>query len=302
MMKALPQALLLIAAAAAFATDARAKAYPSPDAAIDALVAAVRSGDPRSVAAVLGPRSGALVQSGDPVADKNDRAAFAKIFDAKHQIEVHGTAATLVVGDDARPFPIPLRAVGGRWMFDIAAARQDILDRRVGRNELNAIEVCRAIVDAERDYAGADRTGAGFAEYAQKFMSDAGQKNGLYWPSASGEPQSPLGPLVAEARAQGYNGRHAPYHGYFYKILLSQGSHAQGGAGSYVLHGHMIAGFAVLAYPAKWGDSGVMTFMVDRSGQVLQRNLGRNTARIAPSIARYDPDAGWKPAEAAPAK
>jgi hypothetical protein len=296
------RALLALAAATAFAAAAQAKAYPSPEAAVEALGAAVRSDDPRSVEAVLGPSSGALVQSGDPVADKNDRAAFAKIFDAKHQVEVQGAVATLVVGDDNRPFPIKLRAVGGRWMFDIAAARQDILNRRVGRNELNAIEVCRAIVDAERDYASADRTGAGFAEYAQKFMSDEGQKNGLYWQSAAGEPQSPLGPLVATARSQGYNGRHAPYHGYFYKILLSQGSHAEGGARSYVVHGHMIAGFAILAYPAKWGDSGVMTFLVDRSGAVLQRNLGRDTARIAPAMTRYDPDAGWKPAEAASAK
>jgi hypothetical protein len=287
---------------AAAASGAQAKAFPSPDAAIDALVAAVRSDQPGSIEAVLGPDSAALVQSGDPVADKTDRAAFAKVFDTKHQINRNGAIATLVVGDEGRAFPIPLREVEGRWLFDLSAARRDILNRRVGRNELSAIEVCRAIVDAERDYASADRTGGGFAEYAQKFMSDAGKKNGLYWQSAAGEPESPLGPLVATARAEGYQGRHEPYHGYFYKILLRQGSHTPGGAQDYVVRGHMIGGFAIVAYPAKWGDSGVMTFVVDRSGVVMQRNLGRDTARVAQAMTRYDPDVGWNPVEAAPAQ
>ncbi|HUB94650.1 MAG TPA: DUF2950 domain-containing protein [Stellaceae bacterium] len=287
-------------AALIFAPLAHARAFPSPDAAIDALVAAVRADNPRAIEGVLGTDSGALVESGDAVSDKADRAAFVKLYDAKHEIERNGAAVTLVVGSDNRPFPIPLHEVKGRWLFDLSVAREGILNRRVGRNELNAIEVCRAIVEAERDYASGNRNGV--AEYAAKFMSDPGKRNGLYWPTDAGEPQSPLGPLVATARAQGYNGHHEPYHGYFYKILLRQGPHAPGGSRDYVVKGHMIGGFAIVAWPAKWGDSGVMTFLVDQGGVVMQRNLGPNSARVAAAMTRYDPDAGWKPAEAAPAK
>jgi hypothetical protein len=296
--RALALALMLAINAGA----AQAKVFPSPDAAFDALVGAARSDDPKSIEAVLGQDSGDLVRSGDPVADKNDRTAFVKLYDTKHRIVQNDGAASLVLGDDERPFPIAVRQIEGRWAFDLRTARQQILDRRIGRNELNAIEVCRAIVEAERDYASADRTGDGFKEYASKFMSDPGKKNGLYWEGGPGEPQSPLGPLVATARAQGYHGRHTPYHGYFYKILLRQGPHGPGGARDYLVRGHMIGGFAVVAWPAKWGDSGVMTFTADESGTVLQRNLGRDTARLAAAMTRFDPDAGWNPAETASAK
>jgi hypothetical protein len=177
----------------------------------------------------------------------------------------------------------------------VRAGAQEILDRRIGRDELDAIEVCRAIVEAQRDYASEDRTGDGVAEYAQKFVSDPGKKNGLYWPTSAGGEQSPLGSLVTSARAQGYHGHHVPYHGYYYKLLLRQGSHAPGGARDYIVRGHMIGGFAVVAYPAKWGDSGVMTFIVDQDGTVYEKSLGRGTDKVAAAMTRYDPDPSWKP-------
>ncbi len=241
----------------------------------------------RAIEAVLGPGSHRLVQSGDAVADKQGRASFTAAYAAKHAIEPHGEEAILVIGADDFPFPIPLRRHSATWSFDVKAGAQEIIDRRIGRDELNAIDVCRAIVDAERDYASE------FAEYAPKFVSDPGKKNGLYWPAAQG-PESPLGPLVTSARAQGYNGHHEPYHGYFYKLLLAQGPHAADGARDYVVQGHMIGGFAVVAYPANWGNTGVMSFMVNQDGTVLERNLGRGTDAIAAALTRYDPDADWK--------
>jgi hypothetical protein len=288
----------LIAATIAFALAAPAAladVYPSADEAVAALVQAVAGNDPQAIEAVLGPGSKRLVESGDPVADKAGREGFTKAYNASHSIEPHGDQAYLVIGADAFPFPIPLHHGGDGWRFDVRAGAEQILDRRIGREELDAIEVCRAIVEAERDYASEDRTGSGVAQYAGKFVSDPGKKNGLYWPSSAGEAQSPLGPLVTSARAQGYHGHHVPYHGYYYKLLTRQGPHATGGARNYIVKGHMIGGFAVVAYPAKWGDSGVMTFVVDEDGTVYEKSLGRGTAKTAAAMTRYDPDASWKP-------
>ncbi len=279
----------LVFALALAAGAAHAATYASPEDAAAALAAAVQKNDEHAIEAVLGPGSRRLVQSGDPVADKAGRAGFTAAYDAKHAIEPHDDRAFLLIGADDFPFPIPLRNNGGAWRFDVRAGAQEILDRRIGRDELNAIEVCRAIVEAERDYASF------FAEYAAKFVSDPGKKNGLYWPAASGAPESPLGPLVTEARAQGYRGRHAPYHGYYYKLLQAQGTHASGGARDYIVQGRMIGGFAVVAYPANWGNTGIMSFIVNQDGTVSERNLGRDTARIAGAMTRYDPDANWKP-------
>ncbi|MGH7088820.1 MAG: DUF2950 family protein, partial [Stellaceae bacterium] len=200
------------------------------------------------------------------------------------------------VGAELGRFPIPLIEARNGWRFDTAAAARYILDRRIGRNELDAIETCRAIADAEREYAAADPDGSGFGAYAQHFVSRPDKKDGLYWPPAAGG-ESPLGPLVATARAQGYGGKHAPYHGYYYKLLTAQGPHAAGGARSFIVKGEMIGGFAVLAYPAKWDDSGVMTFLLAADGKVLEKNLGPRTARLAPQITQYDPGPGWRPAE-----
>lgn len=292
---ALAAALSLWFGGAALAA-AGAPPFGSAEQAVDALIAAVRTDNAAAIERVLGPGSGKLVRSGDPVSDKTDRANFIAAYDAKHSLVPHGNEDALLVGAADIPFPIPLRHAAGGWRFDPRAGAERILERRIGRNELDAIETCRAIVDAERDYASVDRAGIGSAQYAQKFMSSPGKTDGLYWPVAAGAKPSPLGPLVAEARAQGYGGRHAPYHGYFYKLLLRQGPHAPGGARDYVVKGRMIGGFAVVAYPAKWNDSGVMTFIVDQDGIVLERNLGPDTARVAAHMTRYDPDPAWKAA------
>lgn len=275
------------------ALAAEAPGFASPQQAVDALVAALRDGNVAAIEHVLGPGSKKLVESGDAVADEANRAKFVANYEAKHAIEQQGDRATLKVGVDSWPFPIPLLRIKTDWRFDARQGAAQILDRRIGRNELAAIATCRAIVDAQRDYASEPRDGA-FVEYAQKFMSSPGKKDGLYWAVAAGAPASPLGPLVAEARAQGYGGRHTPYHGYFFKLLKSQGPNAPGGERDYVVRGHMIGGFAVVAYPAKWGDSGVMTFIVNQDGVVYEKNLGRTTSRVAAQMKRYDPDSSWK--------
>jgi hypothetical protein len=276
------------------ALAAGAPPFASAEQAVDGLIAAVRSDDAAAIERVLGAGSAPLVRSGDPVADKSDRAGFIAAYDTKHSLVPHGGGDSLLVGAAEIPFPIPLRHEARGWRFDPRAGAERILERRIGRDELAAIETCRAIVDAERDYASVDRAGIGSAQYAQKFISSSGKTDGLFWPVTQGAPPSPLGPLVAEARAQGYGGRHAPYHGYFYKLLLRQGPHAAGGARDYVVKGRMIGGFAVVAYPAKWNNSGVMTFIVDQDGIVLERNLGPDTARVAARMTRYDPDPAWK--------
>lgn len=280
------------------AASAAERGFAAPQQAADALLAAAKSDDAAAIERVLGPGSKRLVESGDLVADKADRAAFAEAYDAGHTLVTNGRSSVLHVGASLVTFPIPLVETKAGWHFDTAAGAQYVLDRRVGRNELDAIETCRAIVDAEREYAEDDPAGSGSSEYAQHFLSKPGKKDGLYWPAGAG-PESPLGPLVAEARAQGYGGKHAPYHGYFYKLLTKQGLHAPGGARDYVVKGHMIGGFAVVAYPARWGDSGVMSFIADADGSVLEKNLGRGTAREAARLTRYDPDDGWRPVAAA---
>jgi hypothetical protein len=280
------------------------RTFASPDQAVDALVAAARANNPAESEKILGQPGRKLVYSGDPVADKEGREKFVADYDQKHSIATEGdNKATLLVGADDWPMPIPLVKEGDAWLFDTKAGAEEILDRRIGRNELNAIQVCGAIVDAEHDYAAKDRMGDGYLEYAQKLVSTPGKRDGLYWPDAPDE-ESPIGPLVASARAEGYSagshtagskGKHEPYHGYFYRILKQQGKDASGGAYSYVVNGHMIGGFAVVAFPAKYGDSGVMTFMVGRNGGVYEKNLGRDTTSLARRMTTFNPDASWKP-------
>jgi hypothetical protein len=271
--------------------------FRSPERAIDAMVAAARADNAGALLKILGPQAKTLVASGDPVADREGRRRFVAAYDRKHDIERQGEdKAILLIGDSGWPFPIPIVGQGGVWRFDTAAGAQEILARRIGRNELNAIEVCRAYVDAQRDYASQDRNRDGLREYAQKFGSTPGKHDGLYWPAKPGEEASPLGPLVAEAHAEGYGGRgkHAPYQGYYYKILTRQGPHAAGGAHDFVAHGHMIGGFALVAYPAQYGASGVMTFIVNQDGVVHEKNLGPRTVTIARHLTSYDPDSSWR--------
>jgi hypothetical protein len=287
-------------ATVALAAEPRQMTFASPEAATEALVAATQAGKTAALEKILGPSGRQLIFSGDRVADREGREKFTADYAQKHSIDTESdTKAILVIGVDEWPFPIPLVKQRDGWRFDTAAGADEILNRRIGRNELNAIQVCGAVVDAERDYASQDRTGAGYLEYAQKFMSSPGKRDGLYWPATAGE-ESPIGPLVAAAHAEGYAAKAAhdkpsPYHGYFYRILKQQGQDAPGGAHSYIVKGHMIGGFALVAFPAKYGDSGVMTFMVNQDGVIYEKNLGPNTTAVARGMTQFDPDASWKP-------
>ena len=282
------------------AAEAKQATYGSPQEAVDALVAAARAGTTDGIVAVLGPEGREVASSGDPVADAAARARFVTAFEEKHEINQPGdTRATLVLGNDDFPFPIPLVQEAGAWRFDTEAGVEEILDRRIGENELAAIEVMRAYVDAQREYAEEDRDGKG-PQYARLLLSTEGNMDGLYWPTAEDEPESPLGPLVAEARAEGYKRREGgptPYHGYFFRILTRQGKDAAGGAQDYVVGGRMIGGFALIATPAEYGNSGVMTFIVNYDGTVFQKDLGPDTGRLAAEMSTFNPDPSWRMVE-----
>lgn len=282
-----------------FASSALAQQrFQTPEAAAQALADAIKSGSVRDIRRILGRDSGDIVESGDDVDDAEIREKFTKAYDEKHSIKVEGNkTATLIVGADDFPFPIPLDNGSDGWKFNTAAGRREILYRRIGRNELAAIQTCLAYVDAQNEYAEKDRTGAGRGTYAQRIVSSPGKKDGLYWRDDS-DP-SPLGELAAKASAEGYKVGEdpAPYHGYYYRILKSQGPSAPGGMINYLAWGKMIGGFALVAYPAEYGNSGVMTFIVNHAGQVYQRDLGYHTAAIAKRMSSFDPDQTWKKVE-----
>ena len=292
-------ALVLLCSGIALATPTPSIAQASfnrPDAAADALANAARHNDRAGILKVLGPQAAEVVSSGDPVADSEIRAKFVQTYDAKHQVKMDGDAkAALTIGPDDFPFPIPLIRKGDGWQFDAAAGREEILARRIGRNELDAIQSSLAYVDAQDEYADRDNTGAGPGVYAQRIISDEGKKNGLYWPSSAGADESPLGELVAEATRRGYKvgeGR-TPYHGYYFKILTRQGPDAHGGALDYVVNGKMIGGFGLVAYPADYRNSGVMTFIVNQEGVVFQKDLGPHTSELAERMTSFNPDTSW---------
>ncbi|MFZ0693340.1 MAG: DUF2950 domain-containing protein, partial [Alphaproteobacteria bacterium] len=290
-------AALPLAATPTFAAEIEQKTFASPEQAVAELVAADRSGDTAGLESIFGPDGKKLIDSGDPVADKQWREKFVAAYEKRNGIENEGDdKAILIVGEHDWPYPIPIVKQGESWRFDTKAGAEAILDRRIGRNELNTIEVCRAYVDAQREYAAKDRDGSGLPEYAQRFLSSPGKHDGLYWETGPGEAQSPLGPLVARASAEGYDtsGKHVPYHGYYFKILKQQGTNARGGGYLYIADGHMIGGFALVAYPAQYGVSGVMTFMVNQDGVIYQKNFGPDTATIAEQIDAFDPDETWK--------
>lgn len=274
--------------------------FKTPEAAVDALVAAAKSGDKKAIVGVLGPQGKAIVSSGDPVADKNTREKFVAAYDAKHAIEREGDGTqTLIIGAEDFPFPIPLVNKSGEWQFDTAAGLDEILRRRIGRNELAAIQVSLAYVQAQNEYASLDPGGLGAHVYAQRIVSRPGKKDGLYWPTAEGETPSPLGELAARASAEGYKAGAAPipYHGYYYRILTRQGADAPGGAYDYLANGKMIGGFALLAFPAEYGNSGIMTFIVNQDGTVYQKDLGPRTAELAQKIDTFAPDHTWTKTE-----
>lgn len=296
-------AVLMAIVAICFALSAGAaqREFASADEAVEALLAATRADDVDKLLAILGPRGAKLIHSGDAIADRHGRERFIAAYDQSHRLEYDGSKqAVLLVGAEDWSLPIPLVHDGGGWRFDTRAGEQQIIDRRVGRNELNVIEVCRAYVLAQREYADLQASGGGERQYAQRFLSHPGQRDGLYWPITGEEAESPLGPLVAQARVEGYanekpgSGPH-PYYGYYYRILTRQGAHASGGARNYIgTDGHMNGGFALLAYPAAYGDSGVMTFIVNQNGIVREKNLGARTAKLARAIEEYDPDPSWR--------
>lgn len=286
----------VLAASSAHAAPPQ-KLFATPEDAFAALVAAADSDDVAALVAILGPGSQPLVSSGDPVADEALRDKFVTSFRATHSIaKPDADRAMLETGADAWPFPIPLVKTDAGWRFDTDAGRQEILDRRIGANEIAAIQACLAYGDAQREYQERNPGGDLPAPYAQKLASTPGQRNGLFWESREGEAESPLGPAFSSARGEGYavgKGKQIPYHGYYYRVLTAQGPSAPGGAFDYLAHGKMIGGFALVAYPAKWGASGVMTFVTSHSGDVFQKNLGPDTAKIAGAMKTFDPDASW---------
>jgi hypothetical protein len=290
--------------AASSSSNAQAT-YGSPDEAVKALVDAAKSGDVDAIVHIFGPGSQDWILSGDPVQDAQVRQRFVTAYEQKSSIEMQGAdKAVLSVGDDGFPFPFPLVHKADRWSFDTAAGKEELLNRWVGEDELNTIQTLLAIVDAQHDYVAMVIGQGHLPEYAQKFRSSPGKKDGLYWPTEPGEKESPLGPLLAEAVKVGYRAPAAdsgpvPYEGYYYRILTGQGAHAPDGAYDYVVKGKMIGGFAVIAYPAKYGVSGVKTFMVNQNGVVYEADLGPQTAKVAEKIQKFDPGSGWSMEEQA---
>lgn len=294
--------VLLIASitGAVFAPGAAAQqTFTSPQQAADALDAAWRSGSNAHVIAILGAGAERLVRSGDPIAERHAKDRLASAYANEHRIEfVDPREAHLVLGTEAWPYPIPLVEKKGGWQFDVTSGASQIIDRRIGRNELSAIDVCRVYVQAQRDYAAADPLGDGRHEYARRIGSSPGTHDGLYWQAASDATDSPLGPLVAVAEAHGYDfgspRGSVPLRGYQFRILTRQGHGAPGGARDYIVDGHLTGGFAMVTFPARYGDSGVMTFVVNQDGIVFEKNLGPQTTAIAQRMTEYNPDRTWK--------
>jgi len=272
--------------------------FANPEEASQALAKAAGTRDRDAVRTIFGLATDEMVAA-DPVQAANDLEKFADAFLVAHQLtNKTDTVIILEVGKDNWPFPIPLVKQGDRWYFDTDAGKDEILTRRIGRDELQTLDTVRAYVDAQREYASRDRNGSQVLQYAQKFASTSGKKDGLYWPEELDGEVSPLGPLVAEAQEEGYSKKDrvgpVPYHGYFFKILTRQGSRAPGGRYNYIINGNMIAGFALVAWPAQYGESGIMTFIVNQQGRVYQKDLGPKTGKLAADMKEYNPDPTWR--------
>lgn len=273
--------------------------FATPDEAVAALIEAARQNDLKRMTAILGPGSEALVTSGDPNADATTRQKFVAAYDTSHKLVQTGVDRDMLsVGPDNWPLPIPVVQQTGRWRFDSMAGAQEIIDRRIGRNEIAAIRVALTYVDAQRAYFEQSKQKSGTGEFAQRLVSTPGQQDGLYWPATDQEPASPLAPLVAQAVEEGYpgdivSGRQIPYQGYYFRVLKAQGEDAPGGAMDYMDGGRMTKGFALVAWPAAYGSSGIMTFLVNQDGVVFQKNLGKATATVAGAVRRFDPDVTW---------
>lgn len=276
------------------------RSFATPEEAVEVLVAALRADDGPTLRSIFGADAEEILDSGDEAADAAGRAEFLALVDERWRLvatEASADVMTLEVGRTEWPLPIPLARDAEGWFFDTDAGLDELLSRRIGRNELSTIRTCLAIVDAQREFASRDAMGTGMREYAQRFRSDPGTRNGLYWTTGANEPPSPLGPLVAEATVEGYfdaqSRERQPFHGYYYRILTRQGPSAPGGAFDFVLRGHMIGGFGVVAWPADYGNSGIKTFITSHLGIVYERDLGDGTTRIAERMSAFDPDEGW---------
>ena len=272
--------------------------FSTPGAAVTALVAADKADDMKAMSSILGPDADQLLSSGDPVADKNARDEFARRYDEMHRLAYDDQGRVILyIGAENWPVPIPLIKKDSGWVFDTAAGKDELLFRRIGRNELFTIKVLEDLAVAQSEYASEAHDGGSEGEFAQKILSDNGKHNGLYWETAEGQPESPIGPLVAKATAAGYKkntgGNPIPFHGYYYKVLTKQGRNAPGGARNYLLDGKMTKGFAFLAYPAEYRASGVVTFMINQDGVIVQKDLGPDTAKVASAISEYNPDKTW---------
>jgi hypothetical protein len=289
-----------------YAKSPSQKIFSSPEEAVQAVIEGVKADHTRSLLSIFGPGSRSLIRSGDPIEDREGREWFIKRYEEKSRLAKAPDRVTLYLGKDEWPFAIPLVKTEGGWRFDTEAGKREILARRIGKNELNAIQVCLAYVDAQKEFAlRKTRQGEGFPGYAQRLVSTPGNQDGLYWETAEGEELSPMGPLFAAARDEGYGatrlvnhpaaggGQPIPYHGYFYRILKAQGEHASGGAREYLSEGKMTGGFALIAYPARYCSSGVKSFIVNQDGLVYQKDLGKNSRNAAHALKAFDPDPSW---------
>jgi hypothetical protein len=296
---ALGLALTLFVAAQLYAAET-GKTFATPEEAVAALVSAVKTEDHTELRAIFGPAAVDLVNP-DTVQAANEFEAFATALGETNRL-VHesDTRRVLELGNDAWAFPVPIVQREGHWFFDTAAGKEELLNRRIGANELSTLEVARAYVQAQREYASRDRDGGEVLKYAQKMISTPGTKDGLFWSPDFDDEISPFGPLVADAADEGYRKGQQnpgdephPFHGYFFKILTRQGKHAPGGKYDYVINGNMIGGFALVAWPAEYGKSGIMTFIVNQQGRVYQKDLGPQTTKSAETMKDYDPDKSW---------
>jgi hypothetical protein len=286
-------------AGVALGAGVRQQSFPTPEEGVQALLEAAQRHDQTTLLAILGPEAKSLVSTGDPVSDRESGERFVKAYEEAHTlVQSEETRVVLQIGQDEWPFPIPLIKDSAGWRFDTQAGKAELRNRRIGRNELDVIQVCLAYVDAQREYYTRNPMNTALLQYAPKFISTKGKRDGLYWEAPANEPPSPLGPLVARARREGYKraaGKPVPYHGYYYKMLTGQGPDAPDGAYDYVVRGKMIGGFALVAYPAQYGSSGIMTFIVNHDGVVYEKDLGPNTAATAQSMTKFNPDKTWKP-------
>ena len=293
--------LLGFGAASALPQDSQVKSFPTYRAAADAFVSAVKAKDDAALKEILGAQAQDLLSSGDAVADENGRVGFLKGYEKAHAF-VHDSpdSVTLTIGTTAWPLPFPIVKADGAWHFDALKGAQELAYRRIGENELAAIKVCRALRDAQKVYAETGHDGDPPGAYAQRIVSSPGKQNGLYWETKEGEEESPAGSLIADATSEGYDiqqgKKPVPFYGYYYRVLKSQGEHAVGGAKDYIKDGKMMGGFAIVAWPAEYGvgGSGVMTFVIGRSGMVYQKDLGQDTAAAVKAMTAYDPDSSWK--------